>query len=71
MTIQKYESKLDRIDLPEFIQFFKDYDLEVCAEFGLGTFGGKFHGGQEVGVYIGGRKVGGGLFAKFVKQGEE
>lgn len=66
VTIQKYEAKLDRIDLPDFIQFFKDYDLEVCAEFGLGTFGGKFHGGQEVGVYIGG-----GLFAKFVKQGEE
>lgn len=59
------------MDLPDFIQFFKDYDLEVRAEFGLGTFGSKFHAGQETGAYIGGGKVGGGLFAKFKKHGEK
>ncbi|GLV65259.1 hypothetical protein Bmyc01_39280 [Bacillus mycoides] len=66
VTIQKYEAKLDRIDIPNIIPFFKDHDLEVRAEFGLGTFGYKFHVGQETGAY-----VGGGLFAKFKKRGEE
>lgn len=71
VTIQKYEAKLDRIDIPNIIPFFKDHDLEVRAEFGLGTFGYKFHVGQETGAYVGGGKVGGGLFAKFKKRGEE
>lgn len=31
----------------------------------------KFHAGQETGAYVGAGKIGGGVFAKFKKQGEE
>ncbi|PFE03374.1 type VII secretion protein [Bacillus cereus] len=70
LTVQKYELST-KIDIPDFIPIIGEYDLEVRGELGLGTFGYRFHVGQETGGYVGGGKVGGGLFAKFVKQGEE
>ncbi|PEZ09198.1 hypothetical protein CN326_02315 [Bacillus sp. AFS018417] len=71
LTIQKYELALKKIDIPDFIPFIGEYDIEIRGEFGIGTFGYKLHAGRETGLYVGGGKVGGGIFAKFTKPGEE
>lgn len=70
LTVQKYELST-KIDIPDFIPIIGEYDFEVRGELGLGTFGYKLHAGQETGAYVGGGKVGGGLFGKFVKEGQE
>ncbi|MFD0769804.1 WXG100 family type VII secretion target [Bacillus sp. CGMCC 1.60114] len=71
LTIHKYELALKKIDIPDFIPFIGEYDIEIRGEFGIGTFGYKLRAGRETGLYVGGGKVGGGIFAKFTKPGEE
>ncbi|MCW9129899.1 hypothetical protein OF830_02765 [Bacillus paramycoides] len=57
---------MENFQIPEFVPFIGDKDVVVKGELGLGTLGYKFHAGQETGAY-----VGGGLFVKFKKRGEE
>lgn len=71
LTIHKYEVALKKIDIPNFIPFIGEYDIEIRGEFGLGTFGYKLQAGKSTGAYIGAGKVGGGIFAKFTKPGAE
>ncbi|TXR99538.1 WXG100 family type VII secretion target [Bacillus sp. SH7-1] len=70
VTAQKYEALFEKIDIPDFIPFFKDHDLTVRLEYGFGTGGAKIHLGQEMGAYFG-KAHGGGFFAKFEKNTKE
>ena len=70
VTTQKYEVLHEKIEIPDFIPFFKDHDLTVRLEYGFGTGGAKIHLGKEMGVYYG-EAHGGGIFAKFEKKGKE
>ncbi|MFZ7755322.1 WXG100 family type VII secretion target [Bacillus thuringiensis] len=70
VTAQKYEVLFEKIDIPDFIPFFKDHDLTVRLEYGFGTGGAKIHLGQEMGAYFG-KAHGGGFFAKFEKNTKE
>lgn len=69
-TVNKYEVLFEKIDIPDFIPFFKDHDLTVRLEYGFGTGGAKIHLGQEMGAYFG-ETHGGGFFAKFEKKDKE
>ncbi|KFN02512.1 hypothetical protein DJ93_4520 [Bacillus clarus] len=50
-TAHKYEVLFEKIDIPDIIPYFRDHDITLRLELGVGNLGFKVHAGAENGIY--------------------
>lgn len=50
-TAHKYEVLFEKIDIPDIIPYFRDHDITLRFEMGVGNLGFKVHAGAENGLY--------------------
>lgn len=50
-TAHKYEVLFEKIDIPDIIPYFRDHDITLRFELGVGNLGFKVHAGAENGIY--------------------